>query len=132
MHLRNQKEVWASFGGLGPDLGKDEIVRRKEMNGKVRFLVDKWRLTNKKHVLSSGYSGKSMNDVPKPPTNRDRAIAFAKSISRPPLKPRNVICKNVTARFTESPEDIRIKELVAQFNELSLEISAIRSRYNIA
>ena len=130
MRMPVRHQVWTSYGGLGPDLGRDEISQRQFVNQKVKDFSENLRLRNRERILLDANREKQP-DPPKSPTARERAIAFAKTIQKP-LKPVSRYTPKSTSRQlgTDTADTDAISVLLSRFHELEPAVEAIRSKYS--
>ena len=88
-------EYW-KLGKLGPDLDTDELLRAKEKKEAIKEMDRIVRDKNRRAAAAAaagggGAGGLSKIDANKPkaaPSARDRALAFAKQVPKPEVKPR--------------------------------------------
>ena len=129
MHIRDQ--AWHSYGGLGPDLSRDDIVQRVFLKQKVRGFSDDLRVKNKSRILSEVNRTKPA-EVPREPSRRDRALKFAKHIPKPVRNITHEASRPVPSKVDGAGvDDVPLSRLISRFDELTPLVEAIRSKYSL-
>jgi hypothetical protein len=130
MRMPVGRQAWTSYGGLGPDLNRDEVCQRLYVNQKVKDFSESLRLRNRERILSEN-SRPRQPDFPKTPTNRERAMDFAKTIQKPckPISRYTPRAITSLALIADTDAD-KLRTLLSRFHELTSTVEAIRSKYS--
>ena len=131
MHLLNPQQVWVTFGGLGADLSRNDLIRKRECAVNTRKYSDGVRVLNKKcpHPVCKV---KNLSDtIPPTPTSRQRALEFASRIPRPAQRAKPALPRRPLVESDQESDAIRVSSLISRFTELNICVQDIRTRYQM-
>ena len=121
--------VWGTYGGLGPDLDKEAVIVKKAMLSKVEDFSTQLREINKAQILQNMKDGFLHEPKPKQQTSREKALNFARSISKPPNRTR---IPPITPKSPLSPRQTQLETLhtlLKRHEEMDRQVNRIKLRY---
>jgi hypothetical protein len=131
MHLLHSEQTWVPFGGLGADLSRGDLLKKRESAYQTRMYSFSVRELNKK-TLSFTSKLKNLTDIiPQTPTIRQKALEFAKSIPRPSRKAQSAPKRIDPVGSHTAFDNPRVPSLKSRFTELNLSVQEIRNRYRM-
>ena len=120
-----KQNLWGGYGGLGPDISRDEVKLRTCMRSKVDEFSSQLREVNRVKLNSNSDKADSSVVPEKQPSTRERALNFAKLIPKPkrvfPLVVYELECN-------KQSESIYIDSLMEKHEEMELLIRGIKYR----
>lgn len=120
---------WATFGGLGPDVSRDELVLKNSVRRKMREYSNTLRAVNRSCIRSKENNVESYETVAheqstRPPRVDDEA---QQPITACNHRRSAEICMN-TPQLDKFPTAV-IRELLLEYESLNAIVTTIRVRY---